>query len=146
MPVPDAVKAWLTELMGGATADATETPETLGEGEDPTEETPEGGAETVEDGTTPGESNTLPEPDTQITDAERDAMGSLAAENEALREENADLRNRIAELGGDTTLGITEEVVETIDDPEDDYDAEADVAEQEAEVARLRGDNNPEKD
>jgi hypothetical protein len=159
--IPEAVKAWLASLTA---ADPEETPEPVGVGEDPTTEpdAPAGDSDVTPDpavspdapADAPGEeapnaasesepaggTETLPDPTTGLSDAERDAMNALAAENEALRSENADLRNRIAELGGDAALGIVEEVVEPpAEDPAEEYDADADIAEQHAELARLRG-------
>lgn len=155
MTIPDAVRAWFASLSD-TPADPSETPEPVGKGEDPTTEVdeklnPEPTADAPEatdaaadentDTTPEGESRTAPEPTTPLTDTERDALNKLAAENEALREENTHFRNRIAELGGDAALGIVEEeVVEQIaDEPEDEYDPEADLADQESELARLRG-------
>lgn len=148
MAIPDVVRDWFAKLTEDG---ATETPEPIGEGEDPTTETVEDdNPEPTDDPETPVDENTdvsgdgnrtAPEPASEFTDAEREAMNSLAGENEALRAENADLRTRIAELGGDSALGIVEEVIEDVveDDPEDEYDPDADIADQEAELARLRG-------
>ena len=153
MAIPDVIREWFAGL--DTPADPTETPEPVGEGEDPTTETgsalnPEPTDETPADApvdentdvTGAGSDRTAPEPVTPLSDAERDGMNTLAAENEALRSENADLRNRIAELGGDAALGVVEEevVVDLAAEAEgDDYDADADLADQEAELARLRG-------
>lgn len=149
-------------LDGEATApaDATETPEPIGKGESPADETPavEAGDETnpetgapaaAEPGTagesveTQGEPEggpTLPEPSTNLSDEERDTANDLAVTIEALRDENNRLRDRIAELGGDTALGISEEVVEIAPEDEiDEYDADADIEAQKAEIARLKG-------
>lgn len=162
MAIPDVVREWFASLNGPA--DPQENPEPLGEGEDPTtegsgsenpeptdepdENTDPAPADAPDD--TPADENTdtsgeggdrtAPEPVSPLTDSERDAMNTLAAQNEALRAENNDLRTRIAELGGDAALGIVEEVVDlAAEEPADEYDPDADLAEQEAELARLRG-------
>jgi hypothetical protein len=186
--IPEAVRAWLATLTS---ADPTETPEEVGQGEDPTNEpdagvaaaevaaaaaaegvdpaaaveteaevnpaaaaaeteaevdpaaavaAPEGDPAPAADPAREERTETLPEPDTGLSDDDRDGMNALAVENEALRQENRDLRTRIAQLGGDEALGIVEEVVEApVDEPVEEYDAEADIAEQQAELARLRG-------
>lgn len=157
MALPDAVRDWFAQFTD-TPADPTETPEPVGEGEDPTTETDpdlnpdaptEQGDDTGQDDApadentdTTGGDRTAPEPESPLSDDERDAINTVAAENEALRQENNDLRNRIAELGGDAALGIVEEVVEdpTIDtDTDDEYDPDADIADQESELRRLRG-------
>lgn len=158
MAIPDAIRQWFQSLDTDTPADPTETPEPVGEGEDPTTESDsdlnpdatdqtndgvQDDAPADENTDTTGGDRTAPEPETALTDDERDAMNTLAGENEALRQENADLRNRIAELGGDAALGIVEEQVEDLagidPDDTDEYDPDADIADQETELRRLRG-------
>lgn len=128
-------------------ADSTETPEPVGLGENPSTEPDKGTGPGVDD-QTGAIAPTLPAPTSDLTDEQRDQMNLVAAENESLRSQNDALRARLAELGGDAALGVVEEPVTLpgVDDTADEYDAEADIAEQLAEIARLKGDNTEQKD
>jgi len=85
-------------------------------------------------------------PESEVAESElRDALVTLGAENESLRATNEALRTRLAELGGDTevdALDVDDHAGGTeadVPDKYDDDDAAADLAEQHAAIASLRG-------
>lgn len=146
---PEPVAESTDEANAPAEPTAPEAPEAVGVGENPATE-PDAGA-------APEADPTMPEPSSGMTDAERDGANDVAAQNEELRlvnedlhrqideirAENDDLRDRLAALGGDAALGVPEDTTpdpaEFVDDSAPEYDAEADIAAQQEELAALRG-------
>lgn len=123
-----------------AADDPAETPEAVGLGEDPSTEPDAAGSDPAgDDPADDPAGETIPDGD-ENPDTLRDSLNRLAAENESLRSENDMLRSRVAELGGDAALGIMEADPEPIvEDEDDEYDPDADVADQEDQIKKLRG-------
>ena len=150
----DLMKA-LRDLLSSAEAepdtgtDDEETPTAI-DGPDEADQPAEAGDgdTTADEAADDTEAETLP--DSEVSDAElRDALNTLGAENEALRNQVEMLRSRIAELGGDDELDDMADDMgddtaddETTDDESDEYDddaATADIDNQKKQIAALSG-------